>query len=304
MLADKEQVTSYLTAHTEAGEGTIPGRDTALTIVVPSDIEVYGEYHVFRDRESGEAVPFTADGAVLTEKAAKVLGIEAGGTLTLRNQDEEEAVIPVSGICENYVQGYVFLSRELYESAFGEECVFDTVFAKTTAADEQERNLLAAALLDSDDVSGLSFSTATIETFADMLASIDYIVILLIVAAAALAFVVLYNLTNINICERQKEIATLKVLGFYKREVSGYIFRETMLLSVIGTAVGLAVGMVFHRFVVLTAEVDAVMFGRVVQPMSYVYSGALSLLFTLLVSLFMQKKLHRIDMVESLKAPE
>jgi len=304
VLADKERVTAYLTVHTEAGEGTSPGRDTALTIVVPSDIEAYGDYHVFRDRESGEAVPFTADGAVLTEKAAKVLGIEAGGTLTLRNQDEAEAVIPVSGICENYVQGYVFLSRELYERAFGEECVFDTVFAKTTAADEQARNALAEALLDSDDVSGLSFSTVTIETFADMLASIDYIVILLIVAAAALAFVVLYNLTNINICERQKEIATLKVLGFYKREVSGYIFRETMLLSVIGTAVGLAVGMVFHRFVVLTAEVDAVMFGRVVQPMSYVYSGVLSLLFTLLVSLFMQKKLHRIDMVESLKAPE
>ena len=304
ILADKEQVTAYLTAHTETGEGTIPGRDTALTIVVPSDIGAYADYHVFRDRLTGERVPFTAEGAVLTEKAAKVLNIEAGGTLTLSNQDEEEAVIPVSGICENYVQGYVFLSEELYESAFGEECCFDTVFAKTTAADQKARDAMAEALLESDDVSGVSFSTTTIETFADMLASIDYIVILLIVAAAALAFVVLYNLTNINICERQKEIATLKVLGFYKREVSGYIFRETLLLSVIGTAVGLAVGVVFHQFVVLTAEVDAVMFGRVVQPMSYVYSAVLSLLFTVLVSLFMQKKLHRIDMVESLKAPE
>ena len=110
----------------------------------------------------------------------------------------------------------------------------------------------------------------------------------------------LYNLTNINICERQKEIATLKVLGFYRREVSGYIFRETILLSIIG----LAVGVVFHQFVVQTAEVDAVMFGRVVKSMSFVYSAVMSMVFTLLVSLFMQKKLRKIDMVESLKAPE
>jgi putative ABC transport system permease protein len=116
--------------------------------------------------------------------------------------------------------------------------------------------------------------------------------------------VVLYNLTNINICERQKEIATLKVLGFFRREVSGYIFRETALLSIIGTAAGLAIGAIFHQFVVQTAEVDAVMFGRVVKPMSYLYSAALSMIFTLLVSLFRQKKLRSIDMVESLKAPE
>ena len=115
---------------------------------------------------------------------------------------------------------------------------------------------------------------------------------------------VLYNLTNINICERQKEIATLKVLGFYRREVSNYVFRETILLSLIGTVIGLDVGIGFHQFVVQTAEVDAVMFGRVVQPMSFLYSGALSIVFTMLVSLFMQKKLKDIDMVESLKAPE
>ena len=137
-----------------------------------------------------------------------------------------------------------------------------------------------------------------------MLGSVDYIVIVLIVAAAVLAFVVLYNLTNINICERQKEIATLKVLGFYRREVSDYVFRENILLSLIGTAAGLFVGVFFHQFVVQTAEVDAVMFGRTIAPMSYVYAAVLSMVFTLLVSLFMRKKLHCIDMVESLKAPE
>ena len=127
---------------------------------------------------------------------------------------------------------------------------------------------------------------------------------MLIVAAAVLAFVVLDKLTNIYIGERQKEIATLKVLGFYRREVSDYVFRENILLSLIGTAAGLFAGVFFHQFVVQTAEVDAVMFGRTVSPISYVYAAVLSMVFTLLVSLFMRKKLHRIDMVESLKAPE
>ena len=304
VLSDPDRITDYLTVHRESGEGFIPVRTTALQILATDDPAALARFHVFRDRITGEPVPFDGTGAILTEKAAKVLGVEAGGVLHLRNQDEVAAAIPVTGICENYVQGYVFLSESLYEQAFGVPCVFDTVLAKAVESGKADRDTLASVLLESDNATGVSFSTTTIETFNDMLSSIDYIVILLIVAAAALAFVVLYNLTNINICERQKEIATLKVLGFYRREVSGYIFRETILLSIIGTAVGLAAGVVFHQFVVQTAEVDAVMFGRVVKPMSYVYSAALSMIFTLLVSLFMQKKLRKIDMVESLKAPE
>ena len=304
ILLDESQVTDYLTVHMESGEGVGPTRDTALNIVVPSDAGRLAAFHTFRDRISQQPVPFTEEGAILTEKAAMVLDLEAGDTLTLRNQDEEVAEIPIAGICENYVQGYVFLSEALYEQAFGEACSFDTVFAKAIESSQADRDALASALLESSNATGVSFSTTTIETFDDMLSSIDYIIILLIVAAAALAFVVLYNLTNINICERQKEIATLKVLGFYRREVSNYVFRETMLLSLIGTAVGLAIGVVFHQFVVQTAEVDAVMFGRTVSAMSYVYSAVLSMVFTLLVSLFMQKKLRSIDMVESLKAPE
>ena len=304
ILQDPTQITEYLTVHKESGAGVDPERDTKLQILVPSDCQRLADFHTFRDRITGEPVLFAEDGAILTEKAAKVLGVQVGGTFLLRNQDDVEAEIPVSGICENYVLGYVYLSESLYEQAFGAECTFDTVLAKTTELDQTGRDILASGLLESSNATGVSFSADTIETYDDMLASIDYIVILLIVAAAALAFVVLYNLTNINICERQKEIATLKVLGFYRREVSNYVFRETILLSLIGTAIGLVVGIGFHQFVVQTAEVDAVMFGRVVQPMSFLYSGALSIVFTMLVSLFMQKKLKDIDMVESLKAQE
>ena len=304
LLSDGSTVVDTLAVHMETGEGRSPDHDTDLYILVPSDSARFTDYHTLRTRVGHETVPFTETGAVLTEKAADMLGIQPGGSLTLRSQDDEEAVIPVSGVCENYVQGYVFLSADLYAQAFGEEPEFDTLLVRTVDMDAAARDGLAAALLESSNVTGVSFSAATIETFEDMLSSIDYIVILLIVAAAALAFVVLYNLTNINICERQKEIATLKVLGFYRREVSGYVFRETAILSLMGTALGLVFGAFFHQFVVQTAETDAAMFGRTVYPMSYVYAAALSLLFTLLVSLALKGKLRQIDMVESLKAPE
>ena len=304
VLSDKSLVSDFLAVHLESGVGFVPGRETDLNILVASDPEKLQSFYTFRVRTTGEPVPFTDEGAILTEKAAKVLGVEPGDVLQLRNQDDQEAGIPITGVCENYVHGYIYIPQSLYERAFGEQCSFDTVLAKTGASDEAARDALAARLLSSSNATGVSFSTATIEAFNDMLGSVDYIVIVLIVAAAVLAFVVLYNLTNINICERQKEIATLKVLGFYRREVSDYVFRENILLSLIGTAAGLFVGVFFHQFVVQTAEVDAVMFGRTIAPMSYVYAAVLSMVFTLLVSLFMRKKLHRIDMVESLKAPE
>lgn len=304
LLSDDSTVTDALPVHMETGEGRSPDHNTDLYILVPSDSARFTDYHTLRTRVGHQTVPFTESGAVLTEKAADMLGIQPGGSLTLRSQDDVEAVIPVSGVCENYVQGYVFLSADLYEQAFGEVPEFDTLLVKTVEMDAGQRDDLAAALLESSNVTGVSFSATTIETFEDMLSSIDYIVILLIVAAAALAFIVLYNLTNINICERQKEIATLKVLGFYRREVSGYVFRETAILSLMGTALGLFFGMFFHQFVVQTAETDAAMFGRTVYPMSYVYAAVLSLAFTLLVSLALKGKLRQIDMVESLKAPE
>ena len=304
VLSDKSLVRDFLAVHLESGVGVVPGRETDLNILVASDPEKLQSFYTFRVRTTGQPVPFTDEGAILTEKAAKVLGAEPGDVLQLRNQDNQEAGIPITGVCENYVHGYIYIPRSLYERAFGEQCSFDTVLAKTSASDEAARDALAARLLSSSSATGVSFSTATIEAFNDMLGSVDYLVIVLIVAAAVLAFVVLYNLTNINICERQKEIATLKVLGFYRREVSDYVFRENILLSLIGTAAGLFAGVFFHQFVVQTAEVDAVMFGRTVSPISYVYAAVLSMVFTLLVSLFMRKKLHCIDMVESLKAPE
>jgi putative ABC transport system permease protein len=210
----------------------------------------------------------------------------------------------VAGIIENYVYGYLYLPNEVYERAFGEPCEYTTLLCKANDPDQQTRDAISTALLSSPNALSAQFSTTVIETFSDMLQSIDYIVVVLIISAGALAFVVLYNLTNINITERQKELATIKVLGFFAPEVNAYVYRETLILSLIGTAAGLFGGIFLHAFVVRTAEVDAVMFGRTIKTMSFVWSAVMTMIFTALVSLAMSVKLRRIDMVESLKAPE
>lgn len=163
---------------------------------------------------------------------------------------------------------------------------------------------MSKTILEIDDVSSVQFTTDLSSSFADVISNIDYIVIVLIISAGLLAFVVLYNLTNINITERQKEIATIKVLGFYNREVSAYVYRETLLLSLIGTAAGLVFGIFLHAFVVKTAEVDMVMFGRTIKWTSYIFAAVLTMLFSALVNLVMYRKLKAVDMVESMKAGE
>ena len=168
---------------------------------------------------------------------------------------------------------------------------------------EQEETL-STQLLQCRDVVTAQFTNTLSESFNNSIQSINSIVVVLIISAGALAFVVLYNLTNINITEREKELATIKVLGFYDGEVSAYIYRETALLTVIGTAAGLLLGMALHQFVIRTAEIDMIMFGRAVYWPSYVYSALLTILFSVLVNLVMHHKLKKISMVESMKAPE
>lgn len=304
VLADDSCIDAFLPVHSETGLGLKNGTEVDLNIVVPSDDTALSDFVLFRQRKTHAPVAFSQEGAIISEKAALLLGVQVGDTVTLQNQEEQQAEIPIAGICENYVYGYLYLPHTLYEAAFGQSCAYDTLYVKAQTADGDARDTLAERLLASGSVTGVSFSDSVQESFSDMLKSIDAIVVLLIVAAAALAFVVLYNLTNINICEREKELATIKVLGFHPGEVSAYIYRETVCLSLMGTALGLFFGIFFHRFVVQTAEVDAVMFGREIAPLSFVFSAALTLLFTLLVNLVMARKLRRIDMVESLKAPE
>ena len=251
---------------------------------------------------------FSLDGVVITEKFSERAGLSVGDTLTIQDRDGNEGSFRVDGIAENYLENYVYLSADTYESQFGHAPEFTTLLVHLPQGEERSqqeiREDLASRLLELDGVSGVSFVEDVKVSFVSMLEKIDVIVVVLIVCAGLLAFVVLYNLTNINISERTKEIATIKVLGFFDNEVSAYVYRESLVLSVIGTLAGLLLGIVLHQFIIHSVEVDEVMFGRAVKAMSYVYSALLTLLFSFLVNLVMHHKLKNIDMVESMKAPE
>ena len=285
-------------------DATGSGGTLSAYLYVPEEAARLGDFITLRERKSGKAVPFSEDSVLLTEKLAAKLGVGAGDPLTLRDGDGRTAQVTVGGVTENYVYNYIYMAPSLYRSSFGAEPDYNLVTAKVADESDANQDAVATALLGVDGVTSVSFTTDVSRSFADIVKNIDYIVIVLIVSAGLLAFVVLYNLTNINITERQKEIATIKVLGFYDREVNAYIFRETGILSIIGTGVGLILGIFLHAFVVRTAEVEIVMFGRDIYAMSFLLAAALTLAFSALVDVVMARKLRRIDMVESMKAGE
>lgn len=303
VLEDKSRVTDYLMTYQESGDLYAGNKTTEATLYVPESTSRLPDFIVMRERKSGKAVPFDGSGVLLTEKQAEALGVKAGDTLRVRNADGKSGEFRLAGIIENYVQGALYIPRELYEAAFGAPA-FTTLIGRTAGNTQADRDAVSAALLKSDQVQSAMFTDDIKGSFADMVSNIDYIVIVLIISAAALAFVVLYNLTNINITERQKELATIKVLGFFDNEVYRYIFREIDLLALIGSLVGLALGVPLHQFIVRTVEMDQMMFIRSIAPRSYLFSVALTLFFTVVVCRLMRRHVRNISMVESMKAPE
>ena len=287
----------------------VDGTEAMTTIVAPSDPEAFKELWHFRTREGHDEVGLTDAGAIVTEKLATKLGLSVGDAIVFAEQDDlgnataTTYSVPVTGIIENYIGDFAFMTPETYARTFGEEPDNLTVYARATT-DEGERSALSEALRATRAVDTVAFNDEVIDSYKQMLRSVNMVVVVLVAAAAALAFIVLYNLTNINITERAREIATLKVLGFTPREVNAYIFREIVLLAMLGALVGLGLGVVLEGFVVVTAEVDQVMFGRTIHWDSFVIAFVLTMVFTAVVMLVMRPKLAHIDMVESLKSNE
>lgn len=298
-------VTSSLATMTEAATQELPDGSTAeVYLMVPQDAAALNDYIDMHERTSRQPTPLGETGVVLTEKLAELLDVKAGDPVTLVNGDGVEGSFTVSGVCENYVSNYVYMSAATYADAFGQEPEWNNILSRLSDDSQQARDAISTELLAMDEVASLTFTEDMMTQVLNMLNSINAVVVMIVVCAAVLALVVLYNLTNINVAERVKEIATIKVLGFYDREVSAYVMRETVALTIIGALFGLAGGIALHRFVIYTVEVDAVMFGRTIDPSSFVYSLALTMLFSLIVNLLMGRKLKHISMVESMKAPE
>ena len=279
-----------------------------LELVCAQDAQQLQRFVQMRERVGGRPLTLNDGGAIISEKLASQLGVSVGDTLTLYDEDDignlvgDGHTVTVAGIMENYVAQYAYVTADVYEQAMGKPADFATVYADL--GEGVDRTAFSDQLLSMDGVKTVTYSDETIDSYRTMLKSVNSVVVVLVVAAALLAFVVLYNLTNINITERAREIATLKVLGFTSREVDAYIFRETILLSVIGAAIGLVLGIFMEGFVITTAEVDQVMFGRDIHAASFAIAFALTMVFSGIVALAMRGKLRRIDMVESLKSNE
>ncbi|HIU30881.1 MAG TPA: FtsX-like permease family protein [Candidatus Caccousia avistercoris] len=280
----------------EAGENSLSGY-----VFVPQETERLKEFVSLRSRTTGEDVPFGEDSVVLTEKAADILGVEVGGTITLENESSRKINLTVTGITENYVYHYVYIAPELFQQEMNDPVEITEVEAVCVQGPE-EREATARLLQEQEGVATAGFTEDTRASFDDLVESLNVIIVVIIFCAGALAFVVLYNLTNINITERQRELATIKVLGFFDGEVAGYIYRETTILSLLGCLFGLGFGVVLHSFVIQTVEVDMVMFSRSIASLSFLWSVLITMVFTAVVDVIMLPKMKHINMVESLKS--
>ena len=271
------------------------------TLMVAADQQALEPLIHLRHRTEDTPVTLPDDGVVLTEKLASLLGVGPGDSITLDGDERVEVV--VADITEHYIQHYIYMTDAYYESVFGQIPEQNLILADYPIGDPDAESL-ERELVGLDGVSSLTRVEDTRNTYGSSLASVDYAVVLIIVCAAALAFVVLYNLTNINITERMRELATLKVLGFYDRELSAYIYRENVILTVFGVGIGMLMGKMLHQWLILTVEIDMLMFGRTLSLPSYLYAVVLTILFSLIVNLAAHRKLKHIDMVESLKTVE
>lgn len=258
----------------------------------------------FISLHSGETtIPYPGEGeAVLNVGLAQKFGISPGDTIQLRDETLGTMTVTVSAVCDNFVFNYVYISPETYERQLGQEPEYKTVFV--LAHEEADPYAESVGLSGGEGVSNVSVNVATRDRVDSTLSRMDYIVVVVVLCAAALAFIVLYNLTNINITERIREIATIKVLGFYQKEVASYVFREIIMLSALGSLTGLLMGKALHAFVMAQIQVDGMFFPCQVAPLSYGFSFALTILFTLLITCFMRPRLRKVDMAESLKSIE
>ncbi len=271
---------------------------------VPKNVEEFSEFVVLQDRITNGTYELDDSGAVLTEKMATELGVEPGDTITIHDEDKGDLEVEISAVCENYMGHYLYMTPTYYEKVYGEKPDYNSIFYKTSDRITEEAERIGEEALTLPGALSVSYTTDLREQVDNMLGALDEVIVVLIISAGMLAFVVLYNLNNINITERQRELATLKVLGFYNGEVAMYVYRENIVLTVLGAIFGIVLGKFLHGFIIVTVEIESVMFGRNIDLSSFVYGFLLTILFSLLVNGAMYFKLKKINMVESLKSVE
>jgi len=304
-LDEDPKVTQYMKSYmmTVTLENGKNEREAILDVL--EEPEVAEDYVHFRDRVTGEKYTLTDDGAMISEKTAKLLNAGVGDTIYIKDDEKGNVEVKIAGIFENYMSHYIYMTPAYYREIYGKDPDYNCMLVENPDDyTEEEIDAEGANILAQDQVLAVTYMHDIQKELDDMLVSLNLVIIVLIISAGMLAFVVLYNLNSINITERMRELATLKVLGFTDMEVAMYVYRENIVLTVVGAIFGVILGTGLHRFTIETVEVDAVMFGRVIFPSSYLYAILFTILFSIIVNFVMYYKLKQINMVESLKSVE
>jgi len=283
------------------GKSGSNSKQSNVYITVPEDNKDLKKFIKLRMNDSDIDLP--DDGVVITQKLSKMLDVKKGEYIDITLGDKT-VQCKVRDITEHYVWHYIYMSKQYYNQIFNMPVKFNGFASITNTASQGQEEELSKELMKNSNINSLNFTTNFSDNFRKSMRSLDSVIFVLILSAAALAFVVMYNLTNINITERIRELATIKVLGFYDKELASYIYRENIILSLIGTAAGLILGIFLHKYVIATTETDIVMFGRNINSVSFIYSAILTLIFAGTVNVFMYGRFTRINMVESLKSAE
>ncbi len=305
-ISSDEYYKSSLMDYAYTAEVKIPGSadDYSTEITVVNDTSAYMDYVTFRTRRSKKTIELDDSGVIISEKLAKDLNVKEGDNVLIHDEDNKQATVKVSGVIEMYINNYIFMTSEYYSQVFGYTPDNNRILGILTSDGDDIQSVIGDRYLTDNNVKSLTFVKANITRFENMIQSLDLVTWVLIISAGMLAFVVLYNLTNVNISERIREIATIKVLGFYDREVGEYVYRENIILTLIGGVFGLLLGMALHAYIMTTIELDGVMFGTKINISSFLISYGITILFSLLINIFMYPSLKKIPMVESLKSVE
>ena len=301
---------SYTDVYSESGQLILGDSRESVDMYLVTNSEQFSNFVSLHSRASGDALDVAEDGIIIPENIATVYDISAGDEVTYRTADGAELKLTVSGVCEYYTGSDVYMSADNFTAAV--EAEGGTVDVSSNAylikygygEDEDAMNAAAESLLSDPAVTGVEFTYTTLRTFDALNDTMSFVILILVVCAGALAAIVLYNLTNINIDERRKEIATLRVLGYTKWEVAGYIYRESGILTIVGALFGLLVGWLLHMYIVGRVNSVWMMFGKAIAPLSFLWAFLITLGFAIVVYAFMLIKLYKINMAESLKSNE
>lgn len=305
-LLEKDEITETLGTNIQSVKIIKNDNNQNIQLIVPSDVNKLEEFISLRNRKNiEEKYVLDNSGIIISEKLANLLDIKIGDIITIENSDGDRTDVNVSKITENYLMHYIYMSPELYNEIFDTRIESNVILAKTIELSKEDENKLGKELLkDTDNISGVSFTSASEDMFTTVMDNMDTVVWILIIAAGLLALVVLYNLLNANISERIRELATIKVLGFYDREVYSYIARETIILTIIGIIIGLLGGYFLTMYILKTCELDITMFDPEVKLLSYILGIVITVFFAIIVNIVTYFSLKKIDMIESLKSVE